>query len=200
MSESWLDQREYYKAFAKRIEPTSIIVSNVWLVWLWFIGVILSLGVLIFAIPLKTFLARYSITFGPVQGYPRAYSALAESTIVHEGNHTKQVVAFGWLFPVLGWISRKLRVWVGLPFFAITYFGLFPIPYLGFGRFYLELNADRHTIAWMLTEGRYPQSVVRDYVVSRALSLSSRSYVWAVSQRFALTKYNKLFLQAVANK
>ena len=190
---NWLEDKATYEKLARQIEPTAILTTNLALVWVWVLGVILTLGFLPLAISWKKFLDQYSMTVGPVQGYPRRRVRLARRLIVHECGHSAQVAFVGWFVPVLGWLHRKVRVWVGLPFWLVIYFLVLRFPFMRFGCFYCELDADRRVWRWWMAEEQVSLDEIEAYILSRVDALSGREYVWAVTRGFALKRYKRAF-------
>ena len=195
---SWLDSKQQYIIAARRIESTVQVVSKDHWLWsaLWWVGVIFTLGALALGISKSVFLERFATTIGPVQGYPSSWSLLKMRTIAHESRHTKQVVFFGWFVPVLGWITRSIRAWVGLiPGFCVYFLLPFPV-YLAFGRYYLELDADKVSFMTML-EGGESAAVVLERAESRAITLSGGSYLWCWPRSWAKKMHRKAAVQVI---
>lgn len=179
---SWTNDKERYQQIANEADPAVILVtkdSPLWFV-LWLAGLVLTLGLLAIKMGWKTFRDEFATTIGPIQGYPRPWGSLSERLIVHEGRHTTQAVFFGWFVPVLGWFfGRTVRAFVGLIPMGAVYL-LLPVPILGaFGRFYLELDADRASWKWMLKHG-----ASSEHVLARAIRFGAKvcggEYLWAL--------------------
>jgi hypothetical protein len=185
---SWVDERERYETIARAVEPAVVLSTKD--AWGWtaaWVGLLVlvtlvSLGVgthfFLKKMSRSTFLGRYATTLGPLQGYPRGFERLSRSLLVHEARHTTQAVGFGYAVPVLGWLPfRRFRAVVGLLPMGLVY-GLLPVPILVcYGRYRLELDADRASYRWMLRHG-YSISEVRERSRRFADRVASGAYLW----------------------
>lgn len=185
---SWIDERVRYDEIAEGIEPAVVLRTKD--AWGWtaaWIGLLVlvtlaSLGVgtyfFLRRMGRRTFLERYATTLGPVQGYPRRFARLSRRLLVHECRHTRQCANLAWFVPVLGWVPwRRWRAVVGLLPMALVY-GLLPFPILlCYGRYRLELDADRAAYRWMLRNG-YRVAAVRGRSRHFAARVSSGAYLW----------------------
>lgn len=195
---TWLRERFRLQAAAREIEPCVRLTTKDGFGWtaLWVVGVVLTLGLLAWKLPLSRWRNSVATTVGPWQGYPRGLTSLGETLVAHESRHTAQCVALGWILAPLTFYSRTVRAVAGLPFFAIAYFLLLPIG-LAAGRFYLELDADR--AAWRL-------ALRRDWMTSggvlvkagqRAESLSRGIYLYAWPRAWASRAYEKMAREVI---
>jgi hypothetical protein len=176
---SWVVEKFKYQREAEKIEPAAVITTkdSKWWTALWVSLVVVTLGLFAIGQPYRVFMEKFATTVGPVQGYPRKWAVVSIRTIVHECRHTKDVIFFGWFVPVLGWISNKLRAWVGLLPAGLVY-GLLPFPVLlCYGRYKMELRADTASYHWMLEDGCSPEEV-RSRAVSFAETVGSGKYFW----------------------
>ncbi len=190
---TWLINRFKYQKIAKSIEPISLIETKLKWYWsaLYWIGVIFTLGLLIFAMSHRKFMNEFATTLITRQGYPPSWKTLSIRVIIHECRHTTQAVFFGWLLFPISWINRRLRGWLGLPFFTLFYFVLpFPI-YFAAGRFYLELDADKKSWRECLKSGVKTPNQIREHAKRRAERLSSGDYFWAWPKSLSLRSYKR---------
>ncbi len=174
---------------AHSAEPASILTTKD--SWFWtaaWIGLlvlvtVLSLGIgtrsFLKKLSLKTYLENVATTLGPVQSYPREYVALMKRLIVHDARHTWQCIVLSLIVPILGWIPhRRFRACIGLLPFGIVY-GLLPFPiFLCYGRYKLELDAEKSSWRWMLRNG-YSVEKVRVRAEDSAKKVSGAKYLWS---------------------
>jgi hypothetical protein len=194
---SWVYKKYFYKSIAQSIEKTAIITTKKSWFWsfLWWCMCVPTLGLISLRMPKSRFLKKYSTTIGPIQAYPQEYSHINEMLIVHECQHTKQAIFCGYFVPFLGWLEgffgRKIRAWVGLPIMLLVY-GVLPFPiYFCYGRYRLELNADRRACEWALKNG-YSMDYLEKYLEYRANCVGGGEYLWSWP-KFAVKKgYKKL--------
>ena len=158
---------------------------------LWLVGVVLTLGIFAAALPRRRFLEEMAVTVAVWQGYPRRLERLSEALIAHESRHTTQTTWLGWALAPLTFFSRTARAVAGLPLFAVAYFLLLPTGH-AFGRFYLELDADRAAWRLGLREGWLTTGDVLVRAGRRAEALSSGTYFWAWPRSWAATAYEKM--------
>ena len=131
------------------------------------------------------FLKHFAFTIGNYHFYPKEWDKeQVERTLPHEARHTWQMKKLGFgIHPLLG-----------LPLFLLIYCFL-PLPiYFSFGRFYLELDADKAYYKYLLNkEGIfYTNHIIYLNKEHRIKSLSGPAYFWAVEKRFALEEYNRM--------
>lgn len=189
--ESWTDDLAAYQRLAEGIEPVAVVGSKDSCLWtaLWVAGVVLTAGALALGVSLRRFLEEFATTFVTRQGYPTAWPTLSRRIVAHESRHTTQATWFGWLVLPLAWVSRRVRAWLGAPFFAAVYF-LLPLPIgLAYGRFRLELDAE--VAAWRrgLREGWLSEREVRELATMQAELLSSGAYLWAWPRVWTVPAY-----------
>lgn len=122
-------------------------------------------------------------TIGPVQGHPEKYvdgtpvMGLNCGTVVHEGNHSKWYQILGWLFFPIAWINRSFRAWLGcIPFWLIYFILPFPV-YLCYGRYRLELNADREKWRLLKVSGAPPEQIMQEAMIFAAC-VAGRQYFY----------------------
>lgn len=139
---SWVDRKEHYESVAKGVDRSVKLVTKDG--WFWrVLGSVLQF-VTFSKFPKEDFLEKFATTIGPVQAYPRGWSHILESTIVHESRHTRQFRAFG-LF---------IHPWVGLLPMAIAYL-LLPIPMgLAWFRMLLERDAEMSALRYLRRQGQ----------------------------------------------
>lgn len=190
---SWTVERFRYQKIATSIEPAAVVVTKDSWLWtaLYVLGLILTLGLLRLAFSRRRFLEDLAVTVGPWQGYWRGLRELRNELVAHESGHTTQTTWFGWLFFPIAWINRKLRSVLGLPGFAIAYFLLLPVGF-AFGRFYLELDADRRAWRLGLKEGWMSTGEVLVNAGIRAELLSSRTYFYTWPKSWSAKAYEKM--------
>jgi len=198
---SWLDEREEYQIWAEVEEPIAVLEDKSAWYWtaLYVLGVVFTLGFLLFGISLRRFREDFATTLITRQGYPARWASLSRRVVVHEGRHTTQATWFGWLFFPIAWTSRRLRAWLGVPGFAAVYF-LLPVP-VGFalGRFFLELDADKRAWARCLSEQSMTPADVTSHAERRWRTLSGGSYFWAVPTPFARYFYRSAAKRSLVN-
>ena len=183
---SWTDEHARLEAIARAIEPSVRLVPKEGPFWR-ALGV-LAAGATLGGIGLRTFLADYATAIGPLQGYPRHWSAArVESLLVHEARHTRQA----------RWCGLGIHPWLGLPLFAALYLAL-PLPAGGaLLRFWFELDADRAAWRHALASGAAP-----DHVRARAAEFASRvcsgHYGWPVPRRVGAAWFARAAEVAIA--
>lgn len=176
---TWVLEKHRYQKLATAAEPTVTITTKDSKFWvaLWVFLVTITLGLYAIGMRLGRFLKEFATTVGPVQGYPREWPRLSERTIVHECRHTSDIVFLGWFIPILGWITRKMRAWVGLVPAGLIY-GVLPFPILlCYGRYKMELRADEESYRWMLKNG-FGAEEVKARAASFAETVGSGAYFW----------------------
>lgn len=195
---SWVFERFRYQKIATSIEPIAKVGTKDPLFWtvLWWVGAILSFGLITIKMDLNVFLQMYATTIGPLQGYPRRFAALGKRLLVHECRHTWQCVMCGYLIPIVGWIpgktGRRIRAWVGLLPMALIYFVLpFPI-FFCYGRYRLELDADIKAWRWALENG-YTVDATRNRAAARINTVGG----WAYGRPWPKAWVRKGYLTAV---
>ncbi|RIL05503.1 MAG: hypothetical protein DCC71_10090 [Proteobacteria bacterium] len=168
---SWLAERARLEAIARAIEPSVRLVPKEGALWraLGALAAAATLG----GIARQTFLRDYATAIGPLQGYPRDWSAArVEATLVHEARHTRQA----------RWCGLGLHPWLGLPLFALLYLGL-PLPAgIALPRFLFELDADRASWRHALAAGAAPDDV-RARAAAFASRVCSGHYGWPIPRR-----------------
>jgi hypothetical protein len=177
MATSWTDRRGEYEQIARELSDVIRLTTKdgrTWRVAAWFL-LILSFG----RITRRHFLENFASTVGPIQAYPRQLPRLSLPLIAHESRHTRQFLFAGWFVPLLGWLGRRVRVWVGLLPMALIY-GLFPIPvFLAWGRFRLELDAEAYAWRMSLARGWMTPDEVRTQAFRFAGLVSGWAYLKA---------------------
>ncbi len=183
---SWLAQQARLEAIARRIEPSVRLRPKDGAFWR-------ALGVLAAVatgggISVQTFLTDYATAIGPLQGYPRGWSAeRVESTLVHEARHTRQA----------RWCGFGIHPWIGLPLFGLLYLAL-PIPAgLAIARFCFELDADRAAWRHALAAGASPASV-RARAAAFAARVCSGHYGWPLPPRLGVAWFARAAEREIA--
>ena len=184
---SWVAQQARLEMLARRIEPSVRLRPKEGRFWH-------SLGVLAAiatggGISGQIFLHDYATAFGPLQGYPRAWSAeRVESLLVHEARHTRQA----------RWCGLGIHPWLGLPVFGLLYLAL-PLP-AGFAiaRFLFELDADRAAWRHALAGGASPDRV-RARAAEFAGRVCSGHYGWPVPRRLGVAWFARAAERAIAS-
>jgi hypothetical protein len=171
---SWTDDHARLEAIARAIEPSVRLVPKEGAFWR-AVGV-LAAGATFGGIGLRTFLDDYATAIGPLQGYPRHWSAAhVESLLVHEARHTRQA----------RWCGFGLHPWLGLPVFAALYVAL-PFPSgAALLRFWFELDADRAAWRHALACGATPEQV-RVRAAEFAARVCSGHYGWPIPRRMGV--------------
>lgn len=190
---TWTNEQAHYQAIATSIDPAAIVMTKDHPFWAasWWALVIVTLGVFALAMSKQRYLEQFATTLGPAEAFPRRWSSLDPGVIAHESAHVKQFVFCGWFVPILGWfLGRRWRAIAGfLPMLLV--YGLLPFPIgLAYGRFRLELEADKAEWRYLLHSGA-TTLVVRDRAEARARSLSSGDYAWSWPRAWALRAYDK---------
>jgi hypothetical protein len=172
---SWVAQQARLEMLARRIEPSVRLRPKDGPFWR-ALGVLANVATL-GGISVHTFLHDYATAFGPLQGYPRGWSAeRVESLLVHEARHTRQA----------RWCGLGIHPWLGMPIFGLLYLAL-PLP-SGFAvaRFLFELDADRTAWRHALANGASP-----DAIRARAADFGGRvcsgHYGWPIPRRLGVT-------------
>ena len=183
---SWVAQQARLEGIARRIEPSVRLRPKDGAFWR-------ALGVLAAVatgggISVQTFLTDYATAIGPLQGYPRGWSAeRVAATLVHEARHTRQA----------RWCGLGIHPWLGLPVFGLLYLAL-PLP-AGFAaaRFFFELDADRAAWRHALAVGASPAAVrarARDF----ATRVCSGHYGWPLPRRVGVAWFERAAEREIA--
>jgi len=189
---SWVTEKFKYERIAHEIEPSVTLKTKDSWFWsaLWVIMVVLTLGVYAFKTSLKRFLEDFAITIGPIMGYPRKWARLGRRLIVHESRHAWQCIIAALFIPVLGWVPwRKWRAYIGILPMGAAY--LLPvIPWLCYGRYRLELDADVASWRWALMAGYGPEEIRRE-AARRAEVVGGGAYFWPWPKSLVRRGYTK---------
>jgi len=187
MTRSWLDDKLKYEALAESVEPAAVLGSKDAPGWraLWWVGAVLSLGVLAALVPLRRFLEDFASGVAIWVGFPPRAASIGFRWLRHELRHVTQFVAFGYLVPVLGWLplgllGRRVRAVVGVLPYAVVYVLGLPLPLgLALGRYYLERDAE--VTAWRagLADGSLTPAYVRLRAETFGRLLRGRAYGFA---------------------
>lgn len=139
----------------------------------------------------RAFLTRYATTLGNHIYFPSEWSVYAVADVLpHEARHVKQ----------FRWLGCGIHPILGLPLAAIVYL-LLPIPVLGaFGRFLMELDADKFKWRYMLSNITVEDRSVHEFMQhnvllhaqQRAKKLSTAPYFWSIPYSWS----KKLYLKA----
>jgi hypothetical protein len=165
-----------YQLIAVKIESSAKVVSKDHWAWtmLWVLGLIFTLGILAAIVPLSSW-RRRAATVATLQGHPETP---IERTVAHEAGHNWQYQWMGWLFFPITWINRSFRAWMGAIPFLLTYFVIpFPV-FLCYGRYRLELSADRKSWEWMLKSGQYTKTDVMFRAKEFSNIVAGKQYGW----------------------
>ncbi len=181
MSKSWTEKRDDYLAIAREVNDVVTLTTKDG--WFWR-AVASALFVVSFGqFSRERFLNEFASTLGPIQAYPASWTGLSKMLVVHEARHTRQFLFAGWFVPIIGWLGKRVRVWVGLLPMALVY-GLFPLPiFFAWGRFRLELDADSYSWRVALRRGWKSPDQVRSQANWFAKQISSWAYLrtWPTS-------------------
>ena len=197
---SWLQYRDEYQKLARTIEPSAIVVSKGHAVWAvaWAIGVVLTLGIAAFIIPLNKSWRRRSTTIGPAQGHPEERNNVDYDTIIHEGEHSRQYQILGWLFFPIAWINRSFRAWLGCIPFWILYFVIpFPV-FICYGRYRLELGAAAAETGWMLRNNT-SLDYVKHSMKQFAGHVAGKQYGWCWPKPWVLRGFDRMVKKEIAD-
>lgn len=179
---SWTDNRSAYEALARDKNKDAILTTKDHWLWsaLWWLGVVLTLGLFAVGISRKRFLTEFATTIGPVQGYPKEWPSLDQVVVIHECEHVRQMQLCGFG-----------NAWVGLLLYTLLYI-LLPVP-LGFAwfRYYFERRADEVAWKWAFEMGTMNLSEILAQSARRAKMVSGGSYFWSVPFKFAQAGYLK---------
>jgi hypothetical protein len=185
----WTEKKDDLLEFAKIFDKSIILTTKdnwfcksiAWILFLFSFG----------KLKREVFLENYTTTIGNMIFMPKSLTyKQALQVLIHEARHVYQ-------FRVCGFFIHPM---VGIPLMSIVYvLFLFPI-FLAFGRFYLEVDADK--ISWRYLLKRRDNYGINTYdVVSfakyRATMLSSADYLWAVPKKFAIKVYDKVAAEII---
>jgi hypothetical protein len=165
-----------YQVIATDIEPSARVVPKDHWVWtmFWFLGLGFTLGILAAVVPLSSWRRRAS-TVATLQAHPDIPSKL---TVAHEAGHNWQYQLLGWWLFFIAWINRSFRAWLGVVPFLLLYFVLpFPI-FVCYGRYRLELSADKKRWKWMLESGQYTKTDVMLRAKKFGDVVAGKQYGW----------------------
>jgi hypothetical protein len=184
---SWVDQRARLLSLAHQLDPAvdlQLKENGFWRS----VAALLSL-VTLGGISARAFLEDYATTLGPIQAYPRGWSAeTVEAVLVHEARHTRQ----------FRWFGFGLHPWFGLPLMALVYL-LLPLPLgLAFFRYRLELDADRASWRHNLVRGVHPDEI-RLRARAFADRVASGAYGWAWPRRWARRGFSRAAERVIAS-
>lgn len=183
---TWLDRREEYQKLASSIDPAArlCVKEESWIMivasWALFL---ITFG----KFKRETFMQGFGTTLGPWEYYSRTMTTLARRFIAHESYHVRQF--------------RKLGLWIhpiaGIPANILVY-GLLPLPvFLAYGRYKIEMNAERFALKYMLEDGATPQQVI-DRAVRFAEMITSYRYLWCWPRSWAVKDAKKMALKVIA--
>lgn len=166
---SWVDRKDELETKARQIDPAVHLTTKDGWFWKALAAILLVLSFGTFK--RERFLERFATTIGPLQAYPREWSAAQVAhVLIHESRHTRQ-------FRVCGFF---IHPWVGVPLMALIY-GLLPLPAgLAVFRAWLELDADRYRWRVLLEQGKTPPDWIRRRAESFAMTVSGPSYIWSL--------------------
>lgn len=183
---SWTEAHERLQRLAQQLDPAVRLSTKDGFCWQ-VLAVVLQ-SVSLGGISARAFLQDYATTLGPIQAYPRHWSAEAvECVLVHEARHTRQ----------FRWFALGGNPWLGLPMMALFYL-LLPLPVgLAFFRYELELDADRATWRHMLRSGASPDRV-RGRARQFADRVASGAYGWAWPRRWARKGFARAVERVIA--
>lgn len=177
---SWTEKRKQLQTQATKFDKSVRLVTkdnfvSRFIAWALFI---LSFG----RFKRKSFLVGFATTIGNYIFFPKEWTAETVKRILpHESRHIKQ----------FKWLGFGIHPLIGLPLGTIVY-ALFPLPmFLAFGRFYMELDADKAGWKYLLEQKIYTVNQIREVAIWRAESLSSVGYFWALPKSWALSLYKK---------
>ena len=183
---SWVPQHARLEAIARGIEPSVRLQVKEGPLWrgLGALAAIATGG----GISRETFLRDYATALGPLQGYPRGWSAeRVAATLVHEARHTRQA----------RWCGLGLHPWLGMPLFALLYLAL-PLPAgIALPRFLFELDADRAAWRHALANGATPDEI-RARAAAFAGRVCSGHYGWPLPRRLGSGWFARAAERAIA--
>jgi hypothetical protein len=184
---SWVAQQARLEMLARRIEPSVRLRPKEGRFWrgLGRLAAIATGG----GISVQVFLQDYATAIGPLQGYPRAWSAeRVEALLVHEARHTRQA----------RWCGLGIHPWLGRPIFGLLYLAL-PLP-AGFAvaRFLFELDADRAAWRHQLANGASPERV-RARAAEFAGRVCSGHYGWPVPHKLGVAWFARAAERTIAS-
>ena len=176
---SWIDRKEEYQTFARSIDPACklCVKEESWLMivasWALFL---ISFG----KFKREKFMQGYGTTIGPWQYYSRTMPALSKRFLAHESYHVRQFRKLGlWIHPIAG-IPANIILY-GLIFFPI---------YFAYGRYMIEMNAERFALKYYLDDGATDEQV-RGRYVHFAEMITSYNYLCCWPRALAVSKANK---------
>lgn len=131
----------------------------------------------------EKYLKETATAIGNIHYYPKEWTVnKVERVMPHEARHTYQA----------RWFGFGSHPMAGLPLMAVVYF-LLPIPiYFAFGRFLLELDADKAKYRYMLDKqgaGTYTVAAVVRNALHRLKIMNGPLYVWAMNYKISQTLY-----------
>lgn len=140
----------------------------------------------------QTFLERFATTMGPIQAYPSSWKGISALLVTHESQHCQQCLFAGWFVPVFGWFfGRRVRIWVGLLPMAFVY-GLFPLPlFFAWGRFRLELDAERRAWQAALDNGWLSPERIIQRADEKGELVASWSYLRSWPKKWAVQSFQR---------
>jgi hypothetical protein len=136
----------------------------------------------------EKFLQNTATCIGPLHFFPAHYDyRTVEWVEPHEARHTQQ----------FRWLGLGIHPWVGLlP--AILVYGFLPLPTMfAYGRFYMEVDADRASWRYKLENNLMNEVDVQMAAMRRAKSLAGPTYFWALRYQESLRRYQKAAAEVI---
>jgi hypothetical protein len=182
---TWVDERERYQKLASSIDPAAkvcvkeeswIMIVASWALFLVTFGMFKR----------DVFMQGFGTTLGPWEYYSRTKEALSRHFVAHESYHVVQFRKLGlWIHPILG-IPANILV-----------YGILPLPiFLAYGRYKIEMNAERFALKYYLEDGATEQQVI-DRAVYFAEMITSFRYLWCWPKPWAVKSARKMALEVI---
>jgi len=171
---SWMNDFLWLDALAKSYDPSiELHTKDNWfqyaIAWILFL---ITFG----RFKRQDYLTRFATTVGNHHYYPKEYTKWqVERILPHEARHTRQ----------FRWFGLMIHPLLGLPVAMLVYLFL-PLPvFMAWGRFWMELDADRASYRHRLREMGYATGTILQLAARKSEVVSGPSYFWAVPEAWA---------------